>query len=131
MENNIEEMSCPQAAKFSNVKPAAISLSIKEGRIKAEKIDGRWVIKKEDLEEYLKNRYKREKSIYKGEKRFDPEKGEMSPMMACKYIKEKFGKDVSSQQIYHKMRTNQMDSIKKGCCWVVYKCDVDRIWRRS
>jgi len=105
--------SITEAAKMNNVTRQAVYVAIKQKKMKATKCDGRWVIHIDDLEEYKKNKYSREKSIYDGELLFDNEKGVFSINQTAKVL------NVPAQKIYYATRVGQLKAYRKGAAWVI------------
>jgi len=87
-------------------------------KLKATKCDGKWMISLNDLEEYKKNKYSREKSLYEGELLFDKEKGYYSINQAAKML------NVPAQKIYYATRVGQLKAFRKGAAWVVKSEDI-------
>ncbi|KPK32510.1 MAG: hypothetical protein AMS24_04030 [Chlamydiae bacterium SM23_39] len=110
--------SITEAAKLNNVTRQAVYVAIKQKKLKATKCDGKWMISLNDLEEYKKNKYSREKSLYEGELLFDKEKGYYSINQAAKML------NVPAQKIYYATRVGQLKAFRKGAAWVVKSEDI-------
>jgi len=108
-----------EAARLNNVTRQAIYVAIKQKKLKATKYDTRWIIRLEDLEEYKRGKYSREKSIFDGELIFDKEKGFYSINQAAKLL------NVPAQKIYYATRVGHLKAIRKGAAWVVHVDDIN------
>jgi excisionase family DNA binding protein len=107
-----------EAARLNNVTRQAIYVAIKQKKLKATKYDTRWLIRIEDLEEYKKNKYSREKSTFDGELLFDNNKGYYSINQAAKIL------NVPAQKIYYATRIGQLKASRKGAAWVIYTDEI-------
>lgn len=121
MEEDIESkvVSIGQAAEINNVTRQAIYVAIKLKKLKARKETSRWTIHLDDLEEYRRNKYSRSKSLHKGERIFDSEKGFLSVNQAAKML------DVPAQKIYYATRTGVLKAHRKGAAWVIHVEDLN------
>lgn len=113
-----DEYSITEAARRQGVTRQAIYVAIKQKKLKANKSSTRWTIKKEDLEEYKKNKYSRTKSTFNGELLFDNEKGFYSINQTASML------NVPAQKIYYATRTGQLKASRKGAAWVIHSNDI-------
>jgi excisionase family DNA binding protein len=111
-------VSITEAARINNVTRQAIYVAIKQKKLKARKEATRWVIHVEDLAEYRKNKYSREKSTFAGELLFDNMKGYYSVNQVAKLL------NVPAQKIYYATRIGHMKACRKGAAWVIHVDDV-------
>lgn len=118
-EESPKVMSITQAAKLYNITRQAIYVAIKHKKLKATKTT-RWVISMQDLEEYRKTRYSREKSMYEGELLFDNDKGWFSVRQAASILK------VPTQKIYYATRTKSLVGLRRGAAWVIHISEIEK-----
>ena len=112
-------VSVSQAAKIKNVTRQAVYLAIKLKRLKAYKIDEKWLIYKKDLQEYDERRYSREfHSSFYGKPIFDDEKGYVSVDKASLII------GVPKQKIYYAIRRRILPAKRKKAAYVLYVEDL-------
>lgn len=108
-----------EAAKINNVTRQAIYVAIKLNKLKARKDTTRWEIHLDDLEDYRRQKYSREKSIDdKGELIFDKEKGYYSVNQVAAMLQ------VPPQKIYYATRSGLLKAHRKGAAWVMQEEDV-------
>lgn len=111
-------LSITEAAQLKQVTRQAIYVAIKQNKLKAQKEDMHWKIRLEDLIEYQKGLYSREKSKFEGELIFDPKKGYYSVNQTAKML------NVPVQKIYYAARVGQLKALRKGAAWVIHKEDI-------
>ncbi len=111
-------VSITEAACINNVTRQAIYVAIKQKKLKARKEATRWVINIEDLAEYRKNKYSREKSVFNGELLFDNTKGYFSVNQVAKML------NVPAQKIYYATRVGHMKATRKGAAWVIHTDEI-------
>lgn len=111
-------VSITEAAKINNVTRQAIYVAIKLKKLKAKKESTRWTIDLADLEEYRRQKYSREKSMYDGELLFDKNKGLYSVRQTAEYL------NVPEQKIYYGLRAGHLQGIQKGAAWVIHLDDI-------
>lgn len=108
-----------EAAKINNVTRQAIYVAIKLNKLKARKDTTRWEIHLDDLEDYRRQKYSREKSIDdKGDLIFDKEKGYYSVNQVAAMLQ------VPPQKIYYATRSGLLKAHRKGAAWVMHEEDV-------
>lgn len=108
-----------EAAKINNVTRQAIYVAIKLNKLKARKDTTRWEIHLDDLEEYRRQKYSREKSIDdKGDLIFDKQKGYYSVNQVAAMLQ------VPPQKIYYATRSGLLKAHRKGAAWVMHEEDV-------
>ncbi len=113
-----EAVTITEAAKINGVTRQAIYVAIKQNKLKAQKDVTRWTIRLQDLEDYRKGKYSREKSTFEGELIFDRQKGYYSVNQVAKML------GVPAQKIYYATRVNMLKAIRKGAAWVIHEDDV-------
>lgn len=120
MSNNPENklVSITEAARLNNVTRQAIYVAIKLNKLKAKKETTRWTIHLDDLEEYRKHKYSREKSRFNGELLFDNTKGLYSVNQAARLL------SVPAQKIYYATRIGVLKAHRKGAAWVIREEDL-------
>ena len=126
MPNTTQEKECDnkfvsitEAARINKVTRQAIYVAIKLNKLKAKKESTRWEIHLDDLEEYRKNKYSRNKSTYAGELLFDNDKGFHSVRQVADLL------EVDPQKIYYETRIGRLESHRKGSAWVIHINDVN------
>jgi excisionase family DNA binding protein len=108
-----------EAAKINNVTRQAIYVAIKLNKLKAKKDTTRWEIDLDDLEEYRRQKYSREKSTDdKGDLIFDKKKGYYSVNQVAAMLQ------VPPQKIYYATRSGLLKAHRKGAAWVMHEEDV-------
>ena len=110
--------SITEAARLNNVTRQAIYVAIKQKKLKATKCEARWVIHIDDLEDYRKGKYSREKSTFDGELLFDNEKGFYSINQAAKML------NVPAQKIYYATRVGHLKATRKGAAWIIHMDEI-------
>ncbi|MEI6242272.1 MAG: helix-turn-helix domain-containing protein [Chlamydiota bacterium] len=111
-------ISITEAARINNVTRQAIYVAIKQKKLKARKIETRWVIHVDDLAEYRNSKYSRTKSMHNGELLFDNNKGYYSINQVAKLV------NVPPQKIYYATRVGHLKALRKGAAWV---CQIEDI----
>lgn len=114
-------VSITEAAKINNVTRQAIYVAIKLNKLKARKETTRWEIHLDDLEEYRRQKYSRDKSIDgNGDLIFDKKKGYYSVNQVAAMLK------VPPQKIYYATRSGLLKAHRKGAAWVMHEEDVKK-----
>ena len=113
-------VSITEAARINGVTRQAIYVAIKQQKLKATKHATRWVIHLDDLEEYRKGKYSREKSTFEGELVFDNEKGYFSVNQVAKML------NIPAQKVYYATRVGLLKATRKRAAWVVHVDEVRR-----
>ena len=113
-------VSITEAAKINNVTRQAIYVAIKLKKLKARKENSRWTIDLADLEEYRRNKYSREKSMFDGELIFDHNKGYYSVKQVSDIL------HVPAQKIYYATRVGLLPASRKGAAWVIHVEDLEK-----
>lgn len=108
------------AAKYLNITTTAVYSAISSRKIQAFRIAGKWYIDFKEVEGYASRRYDRRYSTFKGELKFDPQKGEMTPLDVAKNLR------MPVQTIYYLLRTKKLKAFRKGSCYVVLLKDMDQ-----
>jgi excisionase family DNA binding protein len=98
----------------------ALYTAIKRNRLKSSKHESRKrYIHRNDLEDFLKNRYSRNFSTYNGKLLFDPSKGNYS-------IKQAAGKlNIPIQKVYYMIRSKKLKYVKHGGAYVITQKNLD------
>lgn len=108
-----------EAAKLNKVTRQAIYVAIKLNKLKARKENAQWVIAREDLEDYRKNKYSRTKSVFNGELLFDNNQGYFSVNQVAQMLK------VPAQKIYYATRIGRLKAHRRGAAWVIHISDLN------
>lgn len=111
-------VSITEAAQINNVTRQAIYVAIKLNKLRAKKEASRWTIHVDDLADYRRQKYSREKSTFDGELLFDNLKGYYS----VKQVAEMLG--VPVQKIYYATRIGRLKAHRRGSAWVMHIEDV-------
>jgi excisionase family DNA binding protein len=107
-----------EAAKINNVTRQAIYVAIKQKKLRAYKNPTRWIIDLDDLADYRKMKYSREKSVHNGELLYDNKKGFFSIQQASKML------NIPYQKVYYATRIGLMKAVRKGSAWVIHIDDI-------
>ncbi len=107
-----------EAAKINNVTRQAIYVAIKQKKLKAYKNPTRWIIDLDDLDDYRKMKYSRERSVHEGELLYDHSKGFYSIQQTAKIL------DIPYQKVYYATRIGLLKATRKGSAWVVHLDDI-------
>lgn len=125
MENTMDKkkkvLSITEAAKQHNVTRQAIYVAIKEKKLRAEKINGRWTISTDALRDYKEQKYSREKSTYNGELLFDKQKGTYSVAQVSKML------NVPVQTIYYALRSGKLKGDQTGPSSATWIISIDNV----
>lgn len=112
-----------EAGQYARVTRQAIYVALKAKRLKATKLNNRWKIKKEDLDEYRGNKYNRDLRKQNGELVFDMEKGHFSVPQVCKVLSASLNRPYSLNHLYYLIRSGKVKAFRKGYAWVIHKDD--------
>lgn len=107
-----------EACKMMKVTRQAVALAFKKGRLTKYKKDNRIYLDRNNVQEYLDNKYSRKIALYNGELLYDPAKGECSVQDAA----HKLG--LSAQKLYYAIRRGRLNHTKKGGQIVLFDKDV-------
>ena len=118
MEKDKKIFTMREVANLSRCTVSAVSALTKKKRLKAYKDEGRWMIRKEDLEYCLKTKYSRQYSMHEGKPKFDKSKGEYSVPESANILK------ITEQTLYYYLRTRRLPFKKKGASYVLKIEDV-------
>lgn len=128
------------AGKYANVEGQAMYKAIKMGQLKAEKVEifyrngskrEVWAIRKEDIDEYRKTKYLREKRIVDGEKLFDISQDKWSVLHASKVLHSMLGIPYPPCHIYYLIRTGQLQAYKKAGAWIIRQQDLTDLYEKK
>jgi len=114
-----EEMSISVLCKTYGVTRQSVSTCIKNNRLKAEKIKGRWIITKTHWDEYIKSKYSREFSEIDGVKVFDEKLGRISVGKAAYIL------NIDRQKLYHIIRKKLLPFNRAGAAYVLDIKDIN------
>lgn len=115
-------ISMAEAAKRYGVSKQAIYISVAAGKLKAEKIEGRWHINPVDLDAYWKTRYSRLKSkdVFGG-LIYNPSEGRYSPNMLAKAL------GLATQKVYYALRHRGLSYEKHLHQYVIQVSDLEAV----
>lgn len=111
-----------QAAKLMHITRQGVYVAIRKRGLKAELVGRQWYIKEEDLIEYQKGKYSREKSAFEGNPLFDLERGEYSVNHTAKIL------GCPAQHIYYLIRNGELNPRKRGSAWVISREEIEVIY---
>lgn len=114
-----------EAAKALSITRQAIHIAIMLERLKAMYEDGHWNIKREDLQEYIKEKYDRKHSKYNGEKLFDMNRGTISLARASELLKEDYN------HMYYLVRSGKLRAKRKGKAYVLKIADLNEYSKKN
>ena len=115
-----DTLSCTGAANLLRITRQAIHIAIMVEKLKASYVDGHWEIKKSDLEQYVRDKYDRKKTLYKGQKQFDVEKGTISLPKAAQNLKMSY-----SMFYYLVVKLKKIPYKRKGAAYVLKIADIN------
>jgi excisionase family DNA binding protein len=120
MEINSMSLKTQEAAKILNISRTAVQMAIKSKKLKARKEKNYYLIEKEDINDYIYNRFSRDKSYFGGELRYDSDKGEISIKNASKYS------GIKGTHLYYAIKQGYLPVKRKGTSYVLYINDVNQ-----
>ena len=134
MENDL--LTLRQAAEYAHVTRQAIYLALRNRGLTALKANGRWYIKRGDIDEYRKSKYDRSKRRIEGELVHDLDKGNFSVMHLAKIFslpisEGGLGRPYTTQRIYYLLRIGEIKALRKGATWIIPKEEVVRLYERE
>lgn len=109
-----------EASQLLGITRHGVLLAIQAKRMKAKKVNNRWMIEPADINDYIFNRWNRDRSIFKGDLKFDPDKGELSIKSAA--IRSK----IDEQHLYYAIKKGYLPAKRKGKSWVINADEVDK-----
>ncbi|MGZ7043559.1 MAG: helix-turn-helix domain-containing protein [Methanobacterium sp.] len=113
-------MTVKEVANMLSLSPVGIKKAIRDKRLSASKQNGRWMIEIDHLEYYIKNRWNRNRSLYKGIPLFDKSKGEYSAKEVAKFL------NCSIQHVYYACREEKLKTARKGSAWIINIQDIKK-----
>lgn len=113
MIDNENRITISEGADLYNLSRQAIFIAITKGKLKAQKIRGKWRFYQKDWLEYRRQRYDRRFLYRNGRKVYDPENGIISPSMASKI----FG--VPIQRLYYLIRNHEIPCARSGPSYIL------------
>ncbi len=102
-----------QAAEILCITRQAVFAAIKLKKLKGTKEHSRWSISEEDLDEYKRNKYNRDYSVYNDAPLYDQSKGEFSVKKASEECR------LKKNQVYYFIRKGCLRSHKKRAAWII------------
>ena len=116
-----------QAAEYAKLCRSSLYLCIKKKRIKAFKKGRCWVIKKSQIDYYLKSRFKRDDIVFNGERVFDFNAGRYSILHITKILSEKLNEKFNYQRVYYLIRCGKLKSKKIGLHYVISEKSIQEL----
>ena len=116
-----------EAEELCGIEAHSLMVAIRKNRLKTYRKDGnqRHLVSRKELLFYAKNKYDRSEAVFQGQLKFDKKKGEYNVTQACKYL------GVNRNWVYLLIRRGILNHIRKGCSYVVFKSDLDRVKENS
>lgn len=118
MKNDDQLISVNQACIRYGVSRQAIFLCIHNKRLKAKKVNGKWLFTVQAWNDYTNSKYHRKFSIRDGKKIYDADEGRLSPSM----VAEHFGLD--KQKLYYLLRKGIIPHKRLGAAYIISRQDV-------
>jgi hypothetical protein len=112
-----------EAASHARVQRQALYVAIRKGRLKAEKFDDKWIVAKDDLDEYRASKFDRDARVFQGERIYDLEKGTFSVTQVCQILSQNLNAPYPRSKLYYYMKTKVINSYRKGHAWVINRED--------
>ena len=103
----------------------AVYIAIVTGKLKAKKIDNRWVIKMSDFDDFKSRKYQRWIKKPDGQNLFDGENFFSLPQV-IEIFSLKLGCKYSYSQMYYKVQTGQLKASRQGATWIIKKEDLQK-----
>lgn len=123
-QKNGRTMTVREASERMRVSRFALYIAIKKRGLLAKKIGKEWVLKEEDIDQYMINKYNPDKRKVDGKPIFDIDEGYYSIQQASKIISEYLDKPFHFQRLYYLIRKGDIQAYRKGYSWVVHKDDL-------
>ena len=102
----------------------AMYIAIRNKRLKALKVGGRWAVSRAAIDEYKLNRHNGDLRQKEGKFVFSQEEGRCSVGQTAKICSEALGRRCNTQTIYYLIRVGVLKAHKYGCAWVILKADL-------
>lgn len=132
--------SLAEAARYARIGRQAIYLAILKNQLKAEKkmvptkkgaeVE-RWVVRRDDIDEYRRSKYNREKRMVDGEKLFDIEHDRWSVLHASKALSSMLKRPYPTHHLYYLLRRGSLRGQKKGSAWIIKREDLLKIFMKE
>jgi len=119
-----------EAAEYAHILPQSIRSAVKRGFLKSGTREHvypngtkqlRRVITLEDLDEYRKKKFLRDKLLPSGEKVYEMNKGRFSALQIAKIISTSLRRPYTQNKIRQAIRTGELKAHKVGFVWVITK----------
>lgn len=118
----MEMLKVAEAAKIMGIQNYSVCHAIRKKKLNGVKNrQGEYLIRRDDIEEYMRSKYDRSHSKFDGKLKFDKEKGEYSLSEGAKYL------GVVKNLLYYLARTEKLRYSRKGSSYVVSIEELDRI----
>lgn len=136
MQNEKIYLSIPEAARHAKVEPQSIWVAIRKNKIKATKCGiitstGKftlgWVILVNDLDDYRKNRFNRDRRIVDGKKLFDIGAGRFSVFHVSKILSSRLNRKITIDRIYYLIYRGHLRAAKNSGAWVISNEELEKV----
>ena len=114
----MQTYSLSQTAEVEGLTRQGVYKAIKDGRLKACKINNKWFIDESDLIQYRKERYTKVHSKFNGEPLYQPEIGLIGVHHVCEML------GLKRQQVYYLVRCHRLSTIQRGKTLIFFKDNV-------
>ena len=133
MEENGEELfyTLQKAANYAHVTRQAIYVALRKKELKGHKVNDRWRISKNQMDEYRLNKYNVDKRKVEGEPIFSLEHGYYSVLHVAKTLSSMLGHPYNAQHVYYLIRRGEIDAQRKGGCWVITREDAIALYEKE
>ena len=112
-----------QIAYLENMTRQGVYHAIRQGRLKAKKIEGKWQINAGDLDEYKSSKYDRNLSTFNGEPLFNSK--EISLKDAAILL------GVNYQRMYYLIHSKSLKATRKGAAYVLSRDQIMELAMRT
>lgn len=125
-----------EAAEYSHLAKVSIYDAIKKGKLRASKQPflrrrSRWMVTKEDLDDYRRNKFNRERAVHKGKLIYDLDEGRWGVYHAAKILSEVLSRPFRPQCIYEGIHRGEIVASKCGSRWIIAKDEILKIYERN
>ncbi len=136
----LEFKSLREAAKYAHVSSVAVYRAIRNGKLHAvkKKVAARgfskrirWTLTSEDLDEYRRNKFSRERRKHGGENLYDLEQDRWGVVHAAKTLSAMLGKPFHTSSVYYRIRHGEIKCKKLGKHWIISKDEIVKIYEKE
>lgn len=127
----VEELTIRQAGKIGKVGVVAVRHAIHRGRLKARKVNGKWLVNPEDWRAYRLSRYDQANREVDGKRVYDPDEGRYTAHQAAVIIGRALGQRWSYQRLVYQIVNWHLKAIKEHHRYVVLEADLEAFIERK